>query len=116
MGRKIVFVLLLVLAAAGCAEKNVKVNERLYAVQLCKHYNCKFHFPEIGTYLFGSDTDQKKVTALNDEISQVDVRRGTWRFYELVDYKGAHIDLGPGVHQLKNYNFNDMISSFKRLK
>jgi len=99
----------------NCFFQNKKLSGPL---KLCKHYNCRSGgilnpgwiewWPQDNVSWVGSE--------YNDSISQIKVIKGVWRFYEHRDYRGRHLDLGPGVYKLKNHNFNDIISSFKRLK
>ncbi|MGH4011757.1 MAG: beta/gamma crystallin-related protein [Pseudonocardiaceae bacterium] len=52
----------------------------------------------------------------NDKISAIIVVRGTWRFYQHRDYKGAYWDLrGPAYYPwVEDANIpNDIISSFR---
>ncbi len=52
----------------------------------------------------------------NDKVSSIIVVRGTWRFYQHRDYKGAYWDLsGPAYYPwVEDANIpNDIISSFQ---
>lgn len=48
----------------------------------------------------------------NDQISSMIVHSGTWRFYEHINFGGAHFDRGPGHHNVPD-GWNDRISSFE---
>lgn len=50
----------------------------------------------------------------NNQISSVKINAGVWRFYDLPNYRGNFLDLGPGTHNLVGFT-NDGISSLKQI-
>ena len=76
------------------------------------------------TGLLGSfDHGSKPRLIHNDQISQVVISEGQWRFYEHADYKGAAYTLGPLANGKPAYYklgpgsqyLNNQISSFQRV-
>lgn len=51
----------------------------------------------------------------NDQISSIKVYAGTWEFFEHTDFQGRSFQLAPGEYPSVTTDWNDVISSFKRV-
>lgn len=65
---------------------------------------------------FNSSTPDLRSLGLNDKISSIDIKSGTWKLCTEVKYGGRCLTLGPG--QYRNFaqvgpQFNDQISSIQ---
>jgi Beta/Gamma crystallin len=66
----------------------------------------------LGTFKKGKSRFSKRA---NDDVSSVKITFGIWGFYEDSYYGGDRLVLGPGEYDLRKYNFNQKMSSLRRL-
>lgn len=106
----------------GCTNKENNLEKKNAPLKLCKHYNCDKGWT--GWFEWNPESDVSWVgDEFNDSISQIEVRYGTWRFFQHTNYNtrphevnGWYKDFKPGIYKLKDYGINDEISSFKRME
>jgi hypothetical protein len=103
--RKTLYVLLLVFFVMSATAGTVSAAE----VIVYEHVN-------FGGESFDATSDQPSAGGnLNDKVSSIKVKSGTWRFYEYINYGGRYWDLGPGEYSsVESVGIpDDSISSFK---
>ncbi|WP_048065429.1 beta/gamma crystallin family protein [Methanosarcina acetivorans] len=105
--RKVLYVLLLIFFAMSATAGTVNAAE----VIVYEHVN-------FGGKSFDATSDQPGAgDNLNDKISSIKVKSGTWRFYEYINYGGRYWDLGPGEYSsVESAGIPDnSISSFRQI-
>ncbi|AKB54712.1 hypothetical protein A9239_04745 [Methanosarcina sp. A14] len=103
--RKTLYVLLLAFFMMSATAGTVSAAE----VIVYEHVN-------FGGESFDATSDQPSAGGnLNDKISSIKVKSGTWRFYEYINYGGRYWDFGPGEYaSVESVGIpDDSISSFK---
>jgi hypothetical protein len=92
-------------------------------MMMCFHSNCICQWTGSGLYgqggyKFSGGNDLKVIDATFDnEFSFVEISNnsGAWELYDLKDFKGDCVRVGPGRTNLTgSTNFNDRVSSIRR--